>query len=117
MKLKLFFSKWSCMIHRWIGLYFAVIVLLYLAEFFILPVVYSKGLPTVDGTPPIHTMVEGASLSLDQALRRLFSKRHWGSVQWMTLMRLAICPTLGCISLKTAIAISSGIWMPKQVNC
>ncbi len=51
MKLKLFLSRWSRTIHRWIGLYFAVIVLLYLAEFFILPVLYGKGLPTVDLSP------------------------------------------------------------------
>jgi hypothetical protein len=69
MKLKSFFSKWSRTIHRWIGLYFAVIVLLYLAEFFILPIAYSDGLPTVDGAPPIHKTVEGASLSFDQALQ------------------------------------------------
>lgn len=50
-------------------MYFAVIVLLYLAEFFILPIAYSDGLPTVDGTPPIHKTTEGASLSFDQAFQ------------------------------------------------
>jgi hypothetical protein len=78
MKIKPFFARWSRTIHRWIGLYFAVIVLLYFSEFFILPAVYSDGLPTVDGTPPIHEAVGHNRLSLEQASQALIQQNPPG---------------------------------------
>mgnify|MGYP001800671724 CR=1 FL=1 len=53
MKAKQFFSKWSREIHRWVGLYFALVTLIYITEMLALPSVFSHGLPVVDGKPPV----------------------------------------------------------------
>lgn len=78
MNLKQFFSRWSRTIHRWVGLYFAAIVMIYLAEFFILPSVFSEGLPTVDGNPPVHQPVSRPALSLDQATQAFMAQNPEG---------------------------------------
>lgn len=79
MKFQYFLSKWSRKIHRWVGLYFAVIVLLYLSEFLILPMVYSEGLPTIDGTPPPHEKINNHLLSLEQSTQQ-FIEQHPSSI-------------------------------------
>jgi hypothetical protein len=80
MKVKQVLSKWSRTIHRWIGLYFAAIVLLYFTEFLVLPAVFSEGLPTVDGTPPIHTALSESQnlLSFDRATQTFIDQNPKG---------------------------------------
>lgn len=79
MKPKQFLPRWSRTIHRWIGLYFAVIVLLYLTEFITLPIAFSAGLPTVDGTPPVQEVLQNDSnLSLDQAIQAFINQQPPG---------------------------------------
>ena len=75
MKIKQFFSKWSRTIHRWVGLYFAVVIGIYLIEIIALPSVFSSGLPTVDGKPPTQTVPENTRslLSLEQPTQALIS--------------------------------------------
>jgi len=80
MKFKQWLSKWSRTIHRWVGLYFALIVLLYLAEFIILPITFSEGLPTVDGTPPVREALQNDRelLSFDQASQAFLNQKPPG---------------------------------------
>lgn len=58
MKIKQFLSKWSRTIHRWVGLYMAVVVTIYFVETITLPPTFSAGLPSVDGIPPAHAVAE-----------------------------------------------------------
>ncbi|ABW28378.1 PepSY domain-containing protein [Acaryochloris marina] len=79
MKLKQWFATWSRKIHRWIGLYFAVIVVLYLVESLTLPAIYGEGLPTVDGTPPTNAVTSTEPLlSQQQAIQRLLEQQPQG---------------------------------------
>ncbi|MEM7714720.1 MAG: hypothetical protein AAF349_14285 [Cyanobacteria bacterium P01_A01_bin.68] len=64
MKVKQFFSKWSREIHRWVGLYFALVTLIYITEMVALPSVFSNGLPVVDGKPPVVEVQESNDTKL-----------------------------------------------------
>jgi hypothetical protein len=79
MNIKQFFSKWSRTIHRWVGLYFALVISIYLTEMFILPSMFSAGLPIVDGKPPAQT-IKGAEtlLSLEQAQQAFWNQNPAG---------------------------------------
>ena len=77
MKLKQFFSKSSRIIHRWIGLYFATTVIIYMIEAFILPVIFSANLPNIDGKSPLADISENMSVSLSlEEAKKLFFQQH-----------------------------------------
>lgn len=79
MNLKQFFARWSRIIHRWIGLYMAALVIIYVSESFILPSLFSHGEPILK-TPPTEVRLTKnmQTIPLEQVLRdveeRLVSK-------------------------------------------
>lgn len=97
MKIKQFFSKWSRTIHRWVGLYFAVVIGIYLIEIIALPSAFSSGLPTVDGKPPTQTVAENTRslLSLEQASQAFISLHPQGINTLEDIDEIAYIPTLG----------------------
>lgn len=76
MKLKQWFATWSRKIHRWVGLYFALIVVLYIAEAVALPAIYGEGLPKVDGSPPTYAVTSTAPLLSQQQARQRLIEQH-----------------------------------------
>ena len=77
MKFKQFLSKSSRTIHRWVGLYFATTVMIYMIEALTLPVIFSSNLPTIDGNPPLPVISENASISLSlEEAKKLFFKQN-----------------------------------------
>ncbi|QDL11970.1 hypothetical protein DP113_32455 [Brasilonema octagenarum UFV-E1] len=97
MKIKQFLSRWSRTIHRWVGLYFAVVIAIYLIEIIALPSAFSSGLPTVDGKPPTQTVAENTRslLSLEQATHALISLQPEGINTLEDIDEIAYLPTLG----------------------
>jgi hypothetical protein len=95
MKLKPLFSKWSRKIHRWIGLYFALVVLIYTIEAFTLPSVFSAGLPIVDGFPPVSVVKnQDRLLSIEQATQ-VFARQHPQGVSLNEIDEIAYLPKAG----------------------
>ena len=97
MKIKQFLSRWSRTIHRWVGLYFAVVIAIYLIEIIALPSVFSSGLPTVDGKPPTQTVAKNTKslLSLEQASQAFISLHPEGINRLEDIDEIAYLPTLG----------------------
>jgi hypothetical protein len=97
MKVKLFFSRWSRTIHRWVGLYFALIVLVYVSESLLLPALFSEGLPTVDGTPPLHGKLTNNQnrLSLEQATQAFLDQKPQGITTLDELDAIGYLPNAG----------------------
>ncbi|MDJ0590611.1 MAG: hypothetical protein QNJ72_11535 [Pleurocapsa sp. MO_226.B13] len=95
MKLKQLFAKWSRKIHRWIGLYFALVVMIYTIEAFSLTAVFGAGLPTVDGSPPTSAFAIADLLSIDRAVQ-IFQERHpQGVDSWDEIDEIAYLPQAG----------------------
>lgn len=78
MKVKQFFSKWSREIHRWVGLYFALVTLIYITEMVALPSVFSHGLPVVDGKLPVVEVqqIDDTKLLSQEAVKERFIQQH-----------------------------------------
>lgn len=97
MKTKQFLSKWSRTIHRWIRLYFAVVIAIYLIETIALPAAFSSGLPAIDGKPPTQTVAENTSplLSLEQASQALIALHPDGLNALEDINEIAYLPSLG----------------------
>ncbi|MEM9507327.1 MAG: hypothetical protein AAGA16_06510 [Cyanobacteria bacterium P01_E01_bin.35] len=95
MKLKQLFAKWSRKVHRWIGLYFALVVLIYTIEAFSLPTVFGAGLPSVDGYSPNAAIDNTELLSIDHATQ-IFQEHHpQGVDSWDEIDEIAYLPQAG----------------------
>ncbi|AFY30706.1 PepSY domain-containing protein [Calothrix sp. PCC 7507] len=97
MKFKQFISRWSRTIHRWVGLYFAVVIGIYLIEIIALPPAFSSGLPIVDGKPPTQITSEPTTplLSLEQASQAFISLHPKGVNTLKDIDEIAYVPSLG----------------------
>ncbi|CAN1212583.1 PepSY-associated TM helix domain protein [Tumidithrix helvetica PCC 7403] len=102
MKFKQFFSRWSRTIHRWVGLYFALVIAIYLIEIIALPPIFSFGLPIVDGKPPTQLSLANTLplLSLEQA-SQIFIDLHLEGVDTIKdIDEIAYVPSLGVYRLE-----------------
>lgn len=80
MNVKQFLSKWSRTIHRWVGLYMAIIVTIYFVETLVLPPAFGAGLPSIDGKPPTQYVAENTRpiLSIEQVNQAFISQHPVG---------------------------------------
>ncbi|MGD1918608.1 MAG: hypothetical protein ACFCAD_06805 [Pleurocapsa sp.] len=95
MKLKQLLTKGSRKIHRWIGLYFAVVVLIYTVEAFSLTAVFGAGLPTIDGSPPVATVEIMELLDIAQATQTFKNLQPEGVNDWNEINEIAYLPQAG----------------------
>lgn len=80
MNVKQLLSKWSRTIHRWVGLYMAIIVTIYFVETLALPPTFGAGLPNIDGKPPTQAVAENTRsiLSIEQVNQAFISQQPAG---------------------------------------
>jgi len=94
MTLKQWLTTWSRKIHRWIGLYFTLIVTLYLIESLMLPAIFGEGLPTIDGTPTTHAAAANTAtlLSRQEASQCFRSQQPQGLKSWEDITEITYLP-------------------------
>ncbi|WP_223280177.1 PepSY domain-containing protein [Nostoc sp. PA-18-2419] len=97
MRIKQFLSRWSRTIHRWVGLYFAVVIGIYVIEIIALPPAFSSGLPTIDGKAPTQTITKNTKslLSLEQASQAFISQHPKGINTLEDIDEITYLPSLG----------------------
>jgi len=96
MNVKQFLSKWSRTIHRWVGLYMAIIVTIYFVETLALPPIFSAGLPSINGRAPTHSVAEDTRplLSIEQVSQAFIAQHPEGINSLNEVDAITFLPTV-----------------------
>ncbi len=87
--------RWSRKLHKWLGLYVAILALIWLVEMLVLPFLFSQGLPTIDKTPPAIPHDAAPPISLEQALNIFIEQQPKGIASITELDEMTYLPQKG----------------------
>ncbi|PIE71529.1 MAG: hypothetical protein CSA22_01500 [Deltaproteobacteria bacterium] len=87
--------RWSRKYHQWVGLYVAILAMIWMVEMIALPFIFNPGLPTLDDTPPALEQDATAPISLQQALKIFMAQQPKGITSTAALDEMTYLPKKG----------------------
>ncbi|PIE64775.1 MAG: hypothetical protein CSA26_06970 [Desulfobacterales bacterium] len=88
--------RWSRKLHKWVGLYVAVLAVIWSVEMIVLPPIFNQGLPTINKAPSGSVVDTAApTISLEQALKIFIEQQPQGIISLAELDEMTYLPQKG----------------------